>query len=271
MDTKIQTITPEMANKMLEKSTTHNRNFNKNNLANLVKQIVAGHWKFNGQPIILDRNGNIQDGHHRLKAVTIAKIPIVTLIVTLDDPTAISTMDTGRARNRADILTFTGQYKNTGKLAVTARLVWLAENNKLKDILRGDHDTQMSSAELLDLLQRHPRLQEVLHTGMSCHLKFKPITVSLFTFLAYWLPRYDSEKAEEFVQKLASGTNLSDNSPILQLRKRLIQETTGRAKINMYVKMALIIKAWRFHALGIPCGLLRLNLSESFPDIDPTN
>lgn len=75
MKSEIMKITPEMARDLLATSHGNFRYANTNRTVNpvIVKKYAAdminGNWKINPQGIIIDENGVLIDGHHRLNAV----------------------------------------------------------------------------------------------------------------------------------------------------------------------------------------------------------
>lgn len=106
------------------------------------------------------------------------------------------------------------------------------------------------------------------------HLRFNP---SLAVFLHYRFSCIDSDDADDFFEKLSSGTELSEGSPILALRRVLEREymgTPGRGGTNSrgpLMKLhALTIKAWNAYRSGGTVARLGWSRGgarpESFPE-----
>lgn len=97
--TKIETITPEIANEMLSHNSRNPRKvMNRAVIRKYADDIAAGLWQLNGEAIIFDEDGFLKNGQHRLCAVIQAGKPMKTLVVR------------GVAK---DITTWDGQFRRT--------------------------------------------------------------------------------------------------------------------------------------------------------------
>lgn len=80
MEMKFEHITPERAEAALATSKGNPRWKNKTvdygNVSNIARDIEAGNWKPGNGSIAFDEDGNLIDGHHRMKAVVMANKPI---------------------------------------------------------------------------------------------------------------------------------------------------------------------------------------------------
>jgi len=94
---QIMTITPDMAEQLLE----HNPNWraiSDARVAQLVRDIESGDFQVTHQVIAVDKNGDIVDGQHRLKAIWTAGIPVRMGVATYANgitPLALRHVDTG--------------------------------------------------------------------------------------------------------------------------------------------------------------------------------
>ena len=73
-------ITPESAKVMIENSHIVNRKLTGQQMA-FANDMRAGKWRLNGEPIVIDENGNVRDGYHRLQAVISADIPVEFYVI----------------------------------------------------------------------------------------------------------------------------------------------------------------------------------------------
>ena len=76
MDTKVTTITPEMAREWLKKNMHNNRPVLKATVHNYARQMRCGTWNLTHQGIAFDQNGELVDGQHRLSAIIEANVPV---------------------------------------------------------------------------------------------------------------------------------------------------------------------------------------------------
>ena len=111
MKTVVVVITPEKAQKMLEKNTS-NRPVSPSNLKFLCQQLRNDKWMLNGQSIKLSKSNKILDGQHRLMACVKENKPFETVLMTGINEKSMHTMDTGKNRSASDVLSLTygGKY-----------------------------------------------------------------------------------------------------------------------------------------------------------------
>lgn len=102
MKTTIQLITPEQAQKWLEKNGENPR---KKIIISWVKELIRslnkGEWVLTHQGIAFDIFGNLVDGQHRLTAIAISGISVHMMVTTGVPIESISEMDQGIRRNAA--------------------------------------------------------------------------------------------------------------------------------------------------------------------------
>lgn len=116
MRTEVMTVTPAMAEKMIKASTGVNRPLKTQIVRQYANDMASGKWKENGESIILDDNGNILDGQHRLHAVVMSKMTFRFSVTRGVDASSYDTIDTGTKRSGRDVLYVAG-YKDACNLA----------------------------------------------------------------------------------------------------------------------------------------------------------
>ncbi|MBF9641231.1 hypothetical protein IAI27_11125, partial [Streptococcus pseudopneumoniae] len=77
-----RTITSAEAKAMLARSKTKNRKFKPSLVKQLAADMQLGRWKFNGESVIISKEGDVLDGHHRLTARAESDCPFETIVVT---------------------------------------------------------------------------------------------------------------------------------------------------------------------------------------------
>ena len=158
---KLITITPEMAEKMLEKNIA-NRKVNQANVNRIAADMTTGNYKVNGETIKISSTGEIIDGQHRLLACVKSGMSFDTYIVYNVEREAVGTIDMGKGRSVADSLNVMGCnikssiipamnfYFNRGNKLTTAQTgcLWSNYEDKLNlvcDILIGSHHDYLLS------------------------------------------------------------------------------------------------------------------------------
>lgn len=96
-------IPPPIAHSLLA-IDAQNRPTSRANVERLLNAIACGAWQANGETIIIDSQGRILDGKHRLIAVVESGIPICCLVVRGVPSEVWPTIDIGKVRMIADAL-----------------------------------------------------------------------------------------------------------------------------------------------------------------------
>src|SRR5580693_6580639 len=114
-------ITSSQAATLLEKTNLRNRKLSEKSWQKIQKALLNNEWKLNGETIVWDWNGVLQNGQHRLWACAESGVDMTTLIVWGVDPAAFPTYDIGKLRRAADVLGIKG-HANGNSLAAAIRI-----------------------------------------------------------------------------------------------------------------------------------------------------
>lgn len=95
-------VTPDIAKSWL-KNNTSNRSIREQHLGRLCRDLIAGKWRFNPQPIVFGSDGNLLDGQHRLTMVIRTGISATMVVWFGVPPVAREVMDTGAMRSLSDV------------------------------------------------------------------------------------------------------------------------------------------------------------------------
>lgn len=109
MKTIIKEITPELAEEMLEHNYEGNRNVMPTQVREFASVMADGRFdSLNGQTIVIDSDGTLYDGQHRLQAIIMAGVTLPFLVVVHDSPTraieSFDTIDNGATRKTAQFI-----------------------------------------------------------------------------------------------------------------------------------------------------------------------
>lgn len=101
---KVETITPAMAEEYL-RHNEHNprKSASRRQVESYARDMAAGKWFINGEPIVFDANGDLKNGQHRLMAIVKANVPVEMYVVRGVDP-CITTFDYGMLRRMSQEL-----------------------------------------------------------------------------------------------------------------------------------------------------------------------
>ena len=220
--TEVRVITPSFANELLINSTTKNRTVNNRNVLKYANEIKQGRWRLNGESIKLDYNGNILDGQHRLLAIINANVEIETMVTTGLDPIVFATLDTGKKRDGGDVLSTYGVY-NSRAVASTIKMVKQLDKGMYGD--SGSASRVLSNEDFPIIYAQDPSgYQDSVKFASKMYKVFQmALTPTLISTFDYYLTRrYSKDISRNFLERLCLGCELTEDSPILALRNRLL-------------------------------------------------
>lgn len=96
---EVFTVSPKVAEFLLNLNWPNNRPLMDTVVDRYAAAISHGHWKLNGESLIMSSEGNMIDGQHRLWAVVSSGAPIRTMITFGVDSSTFDTINSGRARS----------------------------------------------------------------------------------------------------------------------------------------------------------------------------
>lgn len=213
---KIETITPEVAKKMLA-TNSNNRNMSERSLNHYIRQIEEGQWEFNGDTIRFANDGTLLDGQHRLHAIIQTKKSLKCLIVRGLKKSVMSTIDTGKGRTIADHLKLQNRFNIHYYAATAAAIGIIFRFRKGKYV---ESHERMTPAEAISFVEQNPGILKSVQAANKTEL-VKLTTPSIAISCHYLFTKVDKFKAEEFFDRLTTGENLGKSSPILKLRTAL--------------------------------------------------
>jgi|WetSurMetagenome_2_1015567.scaffolds.fasta_scaffold102778_2 hypothetical protein len=236
MKHSIVTITPQMAQMMLE-SNTANRKLDDRIVAQYARDMSNGSWKINGETIKFSSTGKLLDGQHRLHASVRSGHDLVTMMVEgLEDDT-FTTIDVGKKRTAGQILSIAG-YANTARLASVVRYINIVERKILRPTLGGSA-IGMTSQQIMEWIEAHTFVIEAIKEGEKLGKICSKAVASAAYYLMYLR---DPELAHRYFVGLFTGENLKAGEPALVVRNRLIG-LTGTEKKSLE-QLAIIIRGW---------------------------
>lgn len=262
-------ITPELASKWLA-TNFDNRNPSNSGHKYLVRQIQDGKWKFNGESVKFDENGNLVDGQHRLMAVVEAKKSIDSNVSFGIPREAFHTMDTGKSRTPADILSAKG-YKNANILSSVARQLLAIESNN-----KGLHEnsiksTRFDNADVMAFVHGKADLPEIVTEAHNMWQKMpiKIISSSVYCTMYYLFFKRHTGEARKFMESVALGMGLQPESPALALRQSLekMYNERDKKKYSHYHKCTVFARCWNAQRKNEKMSRYQFRRTESMPKV----
>lgn len=255
---RVETITPDLATTMLAR-VAGNRRVDKGTQLSLERDMREGRWVLNGAPLVFSQDGQVLDGRARLHACVAAGVSFETLVVRGVALDTFETIDSVRKRTLADVLSIRREQHGRA-LASALRIIWAYQAG----ITPGAGKAPAPTA-LLTVLEENPAIKDSVLPG----LRGMPLLPHGCAIAVHHLAkRIDSEKADQFLDRLSNPIAMDDNDPINRLRELLARlRGQGGARRQTYV-LAVAIKAWNAFRRGQSMKQLRYSPEEKFPRFD---
>lgn len=243
-------ITPDLAQQLLDRTDSAvQRPIKPGSVKLYSREMRDGKWVNNDQPIQRDQQGNIIDGRHRLTACVAADRPFITKFINgVEREKVIHTIDIGVVRSKSDALAI-GMLGEIPHIRTVAGAI-----EYLIHYSRGTHTSAASRADgvtnqdIMAWIDANPKayeeielVTEILHQNES--LVYQKYLAALY----FIFRRIDTKKADKYINQLQTGIGLSENSPALYVRTKLIaakKALNSKHKLGWKEKLILVIRGW---------------------------
>lgn len=233
---EVKTITPQLAEAILA-GDSDNRNIRQYKLKQMVSDMKAGRWTLNGEPIIIAKTGELNDGQHRLNAIIESGVSVPVLFVFGVERETRTTLDQGASRTPGDYLQMEGVV-NANQVAAIARQL-IAYERAQKTSLGRTND--ITAAEVLERVKNDKYLATAARYGNTNGPRMRGFTSGTTIGMCYYLfLDKDTNDGLAFMHQLCTGEELKMFDPALTARNRLAQlDRKSRA-----VQTEIIFRAW---------------------------
>lgn len=270
--TRLETITPAKALKLLENSAA-NRGISSPHVKRLASAMLNREWEVNGETFKINKKNKMIDGQHRCHAVIQSGVTIESFVCRGLGDNTFDTIDGGKPRNLAAIMSKHGEV-SVNQLAAAVGWLWRYKKGLMKHGL----SNAPRIPEGLEILKNNPEIRDSMWVYSLVGQRKNGIPAlfpgSLAVTMHYIFSRKSKEEADSFFRLLESGEGLSKNDPatsgIYLLRNRLEQNRFAQAKKPLEVIAACTIKAWNSVREEKPIKILRMNttiIKEKFPTV----
>ncbi len=259
MKAEIKMITPEIAGELL-KLNTNNRPLCHKTVALYANKMRSGLWYENGESIVITDKPRLGSGQHRLHAVIQCGIAFRAVVVTGVSDIAFPTLDMGKGRTSANILSCAG-YKNSVKIAAAISAIQSYNMGKRSKWSGTDGpDVVAQAVETYGDLTEFISLAEKVRKNANGR-------ASIFTAAFYLMNFFDRDLMLDFAEKVATGIGLSRGDPELLLRSRVMRDSTENTKLGRADYAALVALAVNAKLKKRPLFVLKYNEESDFPVI----
>lgn len=267
-------VTPEMAREILLYHNKMNRKMNLRHVKALLNNMQKGTWRFNGNTVCFDKQDELIDGQHRLKAVELYGKPVPMIFVSKLDHDAIKTIDQEiKPRKFSDLLSMANAKNYNLTAAIIEKYFTLSlgkKHNLLSGTGHGGHDnkTKYTVDDKLNEWYDHADFYEGLCVyAYKCYknsrILLKPSEIGGFYSLLRLQMKHPDESIRGFFDRLY---NISMDSNeflcINDLRSRIQNEANTLRKASSATKTTWIMKTWNLYVSGKKTQHLAVTRSE---------
>lgn len=256
-------VTPEVAAWLLDLNTG-NRPIMPRNVIRFKLMLQEKRWQNTGEPIIVSKEGILNDGQHRLLAIKETGITAEADVRFGVPRVAFKSTGTGKRRSAAQVLGIEG-YSNTTCQTSIARLVRAYDANQMGSF----RQCAVEADEILAIVDADERIAQM--AAKVQRLRFRPLRTGGFGFVLVIASRFtDVAKVIEFADLVSSGVVDDENNPARRLHLRLRDAPTKERRDQLDLAL-LAAKAWNAWIQGQSIQAFRLSdadrTSEGFPAI----
>lgn len=267
------TVTPGVAKNWL-KHNTRNRRFWKPTSDRYERDMTGGRWPFTGDPVRFSDRDEMLDGQHRCKAIQESGVSQTLLVVSGLPTKTQAFMDGGRRRNAGTTLSIDKTAHSTA-VASAARLALRWNPGSMWAPDRGTElfsDIQISPAEVLEFIEKHPRVHEAAAVGHSVANKVPGARASVIgaTYLRASMLEEGVFPAAEWFVKLETGAGLELGDPVLALRNGMMRVRADKLSNPQIPQLWKVVRAWNASRTGEEMGRVVLPstvTNTNFPDM----
>lgn len=282
MHMEVMAITPAQARKWLTPEfNPTNRPLSKNRVYQFAAAMTRGEWRLTHQGIAF-RNGLLLDGQHRLAGIAKSGVTVRMVVTNLDDSDdgdAFAVIDTGRARTARDVLSLAG-VDRASRVGPACRLLnWYLSDTGTDSAGRLIVTMpQLTHLEILAFLEDHPVMADWVRVAekTAADVARRGIVSSLLAVMTALDEQTKvPDTLSEFWTKVQTGANLSQDSPILALRRWLQNVHPNSREFQTSAEKAIAvlvacIRAWNAYVEGRSFGRIQVRLNhDGKPAITP--
>jgi len=268
---ELKTITPDLARKWLDAVPDFQRKLDRRQVDKIKIAIQRNEWRLNGAAIVFNERGDLIDGQHRLTAIAESSRPVQSLVVTgiSKDELTFATLGDTKPRQAADFLHVTHSFS----VAAALRFIWFIENKGFPDGRRSG-TSDKSNPPVTELVKLGRQYANILNDMVQPLNAASQVTglgafiLALMWYFTYRRPKTEVQLAAEFFARVGDGVGLALHHPAYQLRRRMLDRSSGIAVIPVHIRRGMLIKALNYHLDGKACDRIVWNPDrELFPPL----
>lgn len=239
-------VTPNLAKRIVGLNSENNRNHRPTRSDRYARDMIEGRWREQtGQSIVIDRDGKVIDGNHRMHAVAKSGRALRFDFTFGVEPSNIIVIDANAPRTAGDMIKVVGGPDLSKEVAAIVRWVWAWDRNSPTGIGGSITPTPLEIVEKY-AADAH-RFHAAAERGRDA-VKRKLCAGSVAGTAFFLFNRISATASHEFFDAFVSGNNLIETDAIQVLRERLRSRHEDR--LTPAIQLAMLVKTWeRYNTL----------------------
>ena len=128
----------------------------------------------------------------------------------------------------------------------------------------------MSIPRILEYLEEWPGLREAARVSLALRPSGRgrslvPSSEAAMIWYAIVQSGSSRDRANQFLGSVLTGYDLAEDSPIIGLRRRLIDQLAPGQRMDKRERIALVLKTWQLWSTGKSRKVIRWEPTEPFP------
>jgi len=233
---RIQTITPAIARKWLDKNRDNNRNVVQSRVKQYAADMIAGRWELSDQAISFDEDDELVNGQHRLEAIILANKPIVSLVMFNLPTKAMLVLDSGKKRNTDEAFQVAGR-DYPRQCGSTVRRVFMG--------MRTYAGRAFTDQEVDEFMAKHVDAVQFAHRILQKG-KFASASIRAVIVRAY-LKQKSVVRLEKFGEVLTTGMMVPGDEAAIHLRNFVMEIASskdGKGRKHLYAMTQAAVGAF---------------------------
>jgi hypothetical protein len=196
------------------------------------------------------------------------RVPVITGV----DAEVRPTVDTGKKRTGAANLQMAGEMNGT--VLSSALMLWRGyaarDVRAMTHPAQGEPERRTSIPRIMQYVNEVPGIREAVSESLSLRAAgagraFVPASEAALVWLAIVESGASKDRANEFLGSVLSGFHLTEDSPIVGLRRRLLEGLRPGLRMDKRERIALVLKTWQLWSTGQTRKVIVWSATEPFP------
>ena len=247
----------------LLKINTGNRPLSKGGVDRFVALLRSGGFMNTGEPIIVSREGVLNEGQHRLTAIQRSGIGAVLDVRFGISREAFAATGTGARRTVGNVLAIAGKSHASMQAAIGRLLVHHAAGEPHR------FNQQVEPQTVIAATEAEPALGDI--AALIRSLKFKPARTAPFGFALLLAQKASSLSLADTFAHLVDSGKADEDDATRRLHVRLRDAAMAKERMHQVDIAVLTIRAWNAWIVDKPVQLLRVTdadrTGEGFPKV----